>query len=44
MHPRIKLEQPELKAKQIHHLWMQSDERKAIVDKLPESEIKRRRY
>lgn len=41
---KIKLEQPELKAKQIHHLWMQSDERKAIVDKLPESEIKRRRY
>ena len=42
--PRCKSEQPKIKAKEIEVLWLDSAERKAIMDTLSPSEITRRRY
>lgn len=42
--PRCKAKQPTIKAKEIEVLWLDSAERKAVMDTLSPSEITRRRY
>ena len=44
LHPRCRQDDPKIRAKQIEILWKESNERKEIVEGIPESEQKRRRY